>query len=80
MFKQKSKSNPIISINREITLFYKNYSDKFNYIYLLYQNIFLLMVIGIDGVLIEVEVKEIIWVIRIVSYPIYKNDYQVDVL
>ncbi|PAD25507.1 hypothetical protein CHH62_12030 [Niallia circulans] len=80
MFKQKSKSNPIISINREITLFYKNYSDKFNCIYLLYQNIFLLMVIGIDGVLIEVEVKEIIWVIRIVSYPIYKNDYQVDVL
>jgi hypothetical protein len=41
---------------------------------------FLLMVIGIDRVLIEVEVKEILWVIRIVSYPIYKNDYQVDVL
>lgn len=80
MFKQKSKSNPIIRINREITLFYKNYSDKFNCVYLLYQNIFLLMAIGIDGVFIEVKVKEILWVIRIVSYPIYINDYQVDVL
>lgn len=38
------------------------------------------MAIGIDGVFIEVKVKEILWVIRIVSYPIYINDYQVDVL